>query len=70
MNKKRVFGFAFIILSVATAISNIRITGAIIGIQNTNSLSLMAISFLLTGIMFLVNDKRLDNKIKKQSLSS
>ena len=51
MNKKRITGFAFIVLAIGITLSNISITGAVIGTSISNSLSLAAIVFLIIGLV-------------------
>lgn len=51
MNKKRIAGFIFIFVAIAIIISNLSITGAVIGKAISNSLSLIAAIFLIVGIV-------------------
>ena len=51
MNKKRITGYVFIVLAIGIILSNISITGAVIGTSISNSLSLVAVVFLIVGFI-------------------
>ena len=58
MNKKKITGFVFIVLAIGIIISNVSVTGAVIGTSTSNSLSLVATVFLLIGAMLLISERR------------
>jgi len=68
MEKKRILGFVFIILSIGITISNITTTGAVIGTSLSNYFSIVAIVLLIVGIILISSRDRnyaqeiLDNK--------
>jgi hypothetical protein len=58
MNKKRITGFVFIVLAIGITISNISITGAVIGVTISNSLSLVSIILLVVGLILVTHQDR------------
>lgn len=51
MNKKRIIGFVFIVLAIGITLSNVSITGAVVGTSISNSFSLVAVIFLIFGFI-------------------
>lgn len=58
MNKKRILGIALIILSSAVIISNINITGAVIGSPLLISLNLIAVALFIIGIILTIYESK------------
>ncbi len=56
MNKKRVIGIFLLIISVSIVLTNISLTGAVIGIANQNNsfLYLISIAFLIAGVYMVI----------------
>jgi uncharacterized protein (DUF486 family) len=68
MNKKRFIGFIFILISICIVVSNISITGAVIGNLTSNYLSLIAATFLIVGAALMVYEtpqQRIEEIIKQ-----
>tara|TARA_Y100000310_G_C20426027_1_gene689103 strand:- start:22 stop:639 length:618 start_codon:yes stop_codon:yes gene_type:complete len=64
--KKRIIGISLIVLSIGIIISNVSITGAVIGTSISNSLSLIAIVFLFIGTMLLISERKtIESKIEQ-----
>ncbi len=61
MNKKRVVGISLIILSGLISLSNLKLSGAIIGTQKSNYLSFMIIGLFFIGA-FLITSSTLEKK--------
>jgi len=59
MNKKRIMGLILIILSAVLALSNLTITGNVIGSSAPNYLSFIAIGIFTVGILILFFDEDL-----------
>lgn len=57
MNNKLI-GSIFILISIGLTISNFTITGAVIGTSSSNSLSLVAIAFLIIGLILTLQRER------------
>ena len=58
MRKKRFIGLALIAISLIIIVSNAGITGAVIGISSSNSLSLIAIAFFVIGLILISQRER------------
>lgn len=70
MNKKKVIGFLLIFVGFIFLIRNLAITGAVIGTSVTNSLSILAICFLVVGATMIFirgnEESALMNKIQSE----
>ena len=67
MSKKRVIGFILVIIAIAILISNVAITGAVIGTNTSNSLSLIAVILLVVGLILM---SRRDRNYAQESLDN
>ena len=57
MNKERVLGIELIIVSILVIISNLTITGAVVGTTTQTSVSLVAIVAFIVGAFIILNAK-------------
>ena len=58
MKKKQFLGLVFVVISLIVLISNFSITGAVIGTSSSNSLSLIAVIFLVVGLALVSQRER------------
>lgn len=58
MDKKRILGFGLILVAVAIIASNISMTGAVIGTTLSNSMSFIALVFLVVGLGLMMARKK------------
>jgi|TARA_Y100000310_G_C20586980_1_gene765940 hypothetical protein len=54
MKPKKILGISFILLGVIISVSNLSITGAVIGSSLSNYFSFLAIAFLLVGVLLMM----------------
>ena len=69
MNKKRVIGIFLLIISVSIVLTNISLTGAVIGIANQNNsfLYLISIAFLIAGVYMVITGKTYREYLERNS---
>jgi len=58
MKESRVFGIVLVVFSLILWASNVRITGAVVGTHFFNSLSLVALAILITGLALIIRKDR------------
>lgn len=58
LNQKRILGFSLIVIAIVTIISNVSVTGAVIGTSISNSLNLIAVVLFIIGIILTTSKDR------------
>jgi putative component of toxin-antitoxin plasmid stabilization module len=71
MKPRQLLGSAFILLGVIISVSNLSMTGAVIGSPLSNYFSFLALAFLLVGVLLMksgIENKVINSKVKENPL--
>ena len=64
MKKEKFFGIAFILFSLTTLLTNLNLTGAVVGISK-NNLNFISLIFLIFGITLFLHGNNLEDLTRK-----